>query len=264
MGFRIATLEKLYRERSEMVKIKSFIFSLVCLFMMTAPFLYPMSGDELEINEEMAPRLTRGKVVTQIIQLPNSNTHKCQAMGVIYAPIEKVWEVISDYNHFKDFMPSISESFIVNPSELKKIESEEINDWLNFERVLRKYKLGQVKGELVYFYNRFNMPWPLKDRYYILKMMQYPENFTFRWTQFLGNTKVNDGSWELVPYKGSKRKTLGIYTLITDPGVSVSPSLMRLAMKIALPGTIKSVRKRILKLILEERKNARAQSLGSF
>lgn len=241
-----------------------FKFGGICSILLGVPFLYSMPQDNLEITKEIHTKLIKGKVVTQIIKLPNSGAHKCQAMGVVYAPIEKVWDVISDYNHFKDFMPRISESFVVNPSELKKILDVKINDWPKFEKDLRNYKREQVEGDLIYFYNRFNMPWPMKDRYYILKMVQHPEKFTFRWTQFIGNTKVNDGSWELMPYKGSKRKTLGIYTLITDPGVSVSPSLVRLAMKIALPGTIKSVKKRVLKLTLEERKNARTQSLDSF
>jgi len=242
-----------------MTNFKGLVFNILFLLIIATHFLYSLSSEDLQSKKEIQLKLTRGKIITRITKLPNSNTHICQAMGVIYAPIEKIWEVISDYNHFKDFMPRIKESFIVNPSELKKILDIEVEEWKKFEKYLRNYKLEQINGDIIYFYNRFNMPWPFKNRYYILKMVQYPESFSFRWTQFIGNTKVNDGSWELIPFKGSKRKTLGVYTLITDPGVSVSPSLCRLAIKITLPGTIKSVRKRVLKLFLEEKGNAQTQ-----
>lgn len=247
-----------------MTNFKSLIFIIFFLLMITTHFLYSQSLEDLISKEENQLKLSRDKIITRITKLPNSNTHKCQAVGVIYAPIDKIWEVINDYNHFKDFMPRIKESFIVNPAELKEILDVRVEDWKKFEKYLKKFKLEQINGDLIYFYNRFNLPWPFKNRYYILKMVRHPESFSFRWTQFIGNTKVNDGSWELIPFKGSKRKTLGIYTLITDPGVAVSPSLCRFAMKITLPGTIKSVRKRMLKLFLEEKENAQTQPFGNF
>lgn len=247
-----------------MTNFKNLIFSMIFLLMITANFLYSQSLEDPISKGENQLKLSRGKIITRITKLPNSNTHKCQAVGVIYAPIDKVWEIINDYNHFKDFMPRIKESFIVNPSHLKEILDVKVEDWKKFEKYLRNFKLEQINGDSIYFYNRFTLPWPLKNRCYILKIVRYPESFSFRWTQFIGNTKINDGSWELVPFKGSKRKTLGIYTLITDPGVAVSPSLCRLVMKITLPGTIKSVRKRILKLFLEEKENAQTQSVGNF
>lgn len=266
MGVRIEVFENLTTKMKSfnMGIMKGGLIKLGYFLIIVAPFLYSMTTTDLEANKEITKKLMRGRIVARITRLPNSNTYKCQAMGIIYAPIDKVWKVLSDYNHFKDFMPNISEGFIVNPDAIRKIKENEVSDWSEFEKELMKFRLEQIEDNTLYFYNRFNLPWPLKDRYYILKIERIPEKYTFHWTQFIGNTKVNNGSWELMPFKGSKLKTLAIYTLYTDPGLSVSSSLMHIAMKVSLPGTIKAVRKRVLELILEERKNARIQSANNF
>lgn len=234
------------------------ILTAIFLIIMTS-FLSSQPQEILQMDEKTIKKLKTGKIIAHITQLPNSNTYRCQAMGIVYAPVEKVWDIITDYNHFKEFMPNISEAFIIRPDALSTLESNEVKDWKIFEKYLKKFKLEQIDNETVYFYNRFNLPWPLKDRYYILKMSLSPENHSFYWTLFIGNTKINDGSWELMPFSGSKRKTLAIYTLCTDPGISVSSALMHLALKTKLPGTVKALRKKILALFFEERKNARAQ-----
>jgi hypothetical protein len=247
-----------------MVAKKIFSAEIIFMNLLLTSFLCAWSPDDLVADKETAEKLMRGKIITQTIRLPNSNTYECRAVGVVYAPIERVWKVLCDYNRFKEFMPNFSESFLVHPDAIQRILNKEINDWPKFEKFLLKSKIEKTENDVLYFYNRLNLPWPLKDRYYILKMVQNSENYNFRWTQFIGNTKVNDGSWELIPFRGSKRKTLAIYTLITDPGISFSPALTRLAIKITLPGTVKSVKKRVLELILEERKNERTQSVGNF
>jgi hypothetical protein len=117
--------------------------------MITTHFLYSQSLEDLISKEENQLKLSRDKIITRITKLPNSNTHKCQAVGVIYAPIDKIWEVINDYNHFKDFMPRIKESFIVNPAELKEILDVRVEDWKKFEKYLKKFKLEQINGDLI-------------------------------------------------------------------------------------------------------------------
>ena len=232
-------------------------FEIIIMIFLVSPFFSLNLNRDYRLDREIIEKLRRGKVYTQITPLPGSNTYKCRAIGIVYAPREKIWEVLSDYNRFKDFMPNISESFIVHKGAIKEIEKKgenEIKDWQNFEKMLMEFSNEQIEGDLLYFYNRFNLPWPLKDRYYILKLWRSPKSYAFYWKLFLGNTRVNDGSWSLVPFDKSERKTLAIYTLYVDPGISVSSTLTRMAMKFALPGTINAVRKRVLALILEERK----------
>lgn len=254
---------KLTVERRErlMSTTKGKIVGIVFMISFIVPWLYSSSRGDSHREKEILEKLKKGKIIAQIRRLPGSNTYKCKAMGIVYAPRDVLWKILSDYNNFKYFMPNIKESFIVHPEGLEafpEIKNSQIKDWPKFEKELIEFKQENVQGDTLYFYNRFNLPWPLKDRYYILKMIRKPEDYAFYWTLYAGNTKVNKGSWELMPFKGSRRKTLAVYTLLTDPGVSVSPGLMRIAIKIALPGTIKAVRKRALRLILEERKNARS------
>jgi len=224
-------------------KMKIFIFKaarelagILLVIVFISPFLRAGSFQGLSQEKDVLEKLKKGKIVARISKL-----------------------ILSDYNNFKYFMPNIKESFMVSPEGLEafpEIRESQIEDWQGLEKKLLRFKQQEIKGDTFYFYNCLNLPWPLKDRYYILKMKRKPEEFTFSWTLYAGNTKVNEGSWQLLSFQGSKLKTLAVYRLLTNPGVSVSPGLIKIAMKITLPGTIKGLRKRALKLTLEERKNA--------
>lgn len=260
MGLEITLFDKdvRFEEKREAMNLsKPKWFEIIIMIFLVSPFFSLNLKEDYCLDREIIEKLKKGKVYAQITSLAGSNIFKCRAMGMVYAPREKVWEVLSDYNHFKHFMPNISESFIVHEEAINKIErnkGNQIKDWQNFEKMLMEFRNEKIKGDLLYFYNRFNLPWPLKDRYYILEMWRRPRSYTFYWRLFLGNTRVNDGSWVLMSFNGSKHKTLAIYTLYVDPGISISSALTRMAMKFALPGTINAVRKKVLALILEERK----------
>ncbi|MFQ5721483.1 MAG: SRPBCC family protein [Candidatus Aminicenantales bacterium] len=242
-------------------KAKRKLTGIMLLLVLAAPFLLAKSFQNLPQDRDVWEKLKKGKIVAQISKLPESNTYNCKAMGIVYAPRQLLWRILSDYNNFKYFMPNIKESFVVSSDGLEafpEIKNNQVKDWPQLEKKLLKFKQLEIENNPFYFYNRFNLPWPLKDRYYILKMKRLPEDFTFSWTLYAGNTKINEGSWQLIPFPGNRYKTLAVYRLLTNPGVSVSAGLIKIAIRITLPGTIKALRKRALKLSLEERKNARS------
>lgn len=208
------------------------IFFIICLALFTR-------DQGINIDKE---RLRQGEIIVRARRLPDGNLRMGQVMGVVDAPIDKVWQVITDYNHFKDFMPRISEGFMLDPEAVAGMTFEEIRDWPKMERRLRKFKIEEVQGDTVYFYNRFDSPWPLSDRYYILKITLNPADHSTHWSMIAGNMEVNDGSWRLIPLKD---KTLAIYTLRIDPGTPIPAAFLRLGMHITLPDVIKAVRRRV-------------------
>lgn len=215
--------------------------------------LISQSQQDLRLTKEMEEKLVRGKIISSVEMLPGSKTHKCQAMGIVYYPIEKVWEVLGEYNHYSEFMPHTAVAFLINPAAISKLENLEISDWQQFEKDVENYRIDHFGTNPFYFYNRFNIPWPWKDRHYILKMERNDREYFSHWIEIIGNTKENRGSWKLVPFRGNNRKTLAVYTLFTDPGIRLSPKLSKIGTKFALPGTIKGLRKRLLKVFKEEK-----------
>lgn len=216
--------------------------------------LMSQSQQDLKLTKEMEKKLLRGKVVTRVVRLPGSKTHKCQAMGIVYYPIEKVWKILGQYNRYSEFMPHTAVAFLINPTAISKIENLEISDWQQFEEDIENYKIDHFGTNPFYFYNRFSIPWPWKDRHFILRMERNDREYCSHWIEIIGNTKENRGSWKLVPFRGNNRKTLATFTLFTDPGIRLSPKLRKIGTKIALPGTIKSLRKRLLKVVKGEQR----------
>lgn len=216
--------------------------------------LMSQSQQDLLLTKEMEEKLLRGKIITRVDRLPGSKTHKCQAMGIVYHPIEKVWKILGEYNRYSEFMPHMAVAFLINPAAISNLENREISDWQQFEKDIENYKIEHSGTNPFYFYNRFDIPWPWKDRHYILRMERNDREYCSHWIEIIGNTKENRGSWKLVPFRGNNRKTLAVYTLFTDPGIRLSPKLSKIGTKIALPGTIKSLRKRLLKVFKEEKR----------
>ena len=237
-----------------MKKTHIFLIRLIIVPLILVSTLFSQSELGMKLTEKNERKLVSGKVIASVERLPDSKTHKCQAIGIVYYPIEKVWETLGKYNLYSKFMPNTKVAFLVNPAAIGKFENLVITDWEQFENDVENYKIDHFRTNPFYFYNRFNIPWPWKDRHYILKMERNDREYFSHWIEIIGNTEENKGSWKLIPFKGNNRKTLAIYTLFTDPGISLSPNLIKIGTKIALPGTIKSLRKRIWKDIKKEKR----------
>ena len=229
------------------------LIRLVIIPLILVSTLFSQSDLGVRLTEKNERKLLSGKIIASVERLPDSETHKCQAMGIVYHPIDRVWETLGKYNHYSEFMPNTTVAFLVNPAAIGKFENQNITDWEQFEKEIENYKIDHFGTSPFYFYNRFDVPWPWEDRHFIVKMERNDKEYFSHWIEIIGNTKENKGSWKLIPFQGNNRKTLAIYTLFTDPGIKLSPKLSKIGTKIALPGTIKSLRKRILDEIKKEK-----------
>lgn len=116
-------------------------------------------------------RLLTGEVIVALSSLPEGVTG---VEGQIYiaAPPKKVWEVLTDYNNHKNFVPNITDSGIISENGIEKVM---------FEKGKSKMFIFQ------------------KEVY--IKMKVWGENFTrLFFQQITGDFKVYQGEWTLVDY----------------------------------------------------------------
>jgi hypothetical protein len=180
------------------------------------------------------------EIRTSIEHLPKSGTRVGTVSGMIDAPADQVWAVVSQYNQYKEFMPRFKESLILGhdvPATLMDAAS-----FRRHEPDLRDISLQILPGDTFLFYNHLALPVPLGDKRYVLKMMRDPATFSEHWTQVAGDMKVNEGSWILQPMG---ERTLAVYTTYSDPGIPLPGFLLNVAMKSTLPDIIKAVRRRV-------------------
>jgi hypothetical protein len=198
-----------------------------------------------EFDTAILQRLREGEVLSEVRYLSNSKVYQCRLMGLIPVSVNKVWSVISDYSHYYEFMPRTPVSFLVKPGILDGHEEKTISSWNRFEIDLKKHRVNQCKDNPFYFYNRFKLPFPLKDRHFVLKVERFPDVFKSQLTESLGNTPVNRGSWQLKSFENDPENTLAIYILYIDPGLFLPQPLIQKGMK-KLPEVIRSLRHHIL------------------
>lgn len=197
-----------------------------------------------DFDQTMIDNLSKGEVISFIQLLPESRTHRCELIGLIQAPIDDVWKVISDYNRYNEFMPRTPVTFLVDPETIISFQKENISNWNQFEENLKEHRVEKHGENPFYFYNRFKMPFPLKDRHSVLKVERNPEIYRSKWTEVLGNTRVYTGSWTLSPFEEKTGTTLVIYALDVDTGINLPAKIIQSAMK-KFPEIIRSLREHI-------------------
>jgi hypothetical protein len=218
-----------------------------------------MFASSFSLAGEVPSRLAAGEIISFSENLPGSNAKRGEVRGVVDAPPEMVWQVISDVNHFEEFMPRILNSQVVTPEKVQEILQKKPTKAQEVGEILSPTPpdpaLFRVPGQryVEYNYGHVDLPWPLGDRWYILKMLRdesqaAKHQYIASWSLVIGNLQENRGECRVEPF--GEHKTLLIYRLITDPGGFVPPFLVKRGTYITLPKIITSVRKRVAQLAL--------------
>lgn len=186
-----------------------------------------------------------GEVIVKVERMPECETRLGEVVGVIDAPRERVWNVISDYNEHSDFMPNILECFAIRPEGLELLKGANPQDLERLESQLRQYQTERIADSVVYIYGMGDFPWPMPNKRYILKVVRDPVRYVTHSTMVIGQMKVNESWWELEPYGEDGSRTLARYRILLDPGIPLPEFAIRMATRATLPKVIEAVRKRV-------------------
>lgn len=141
------------------------------------------------------------------------------AMGVVNAPIARVWPVVRDCQHFSRFMPRAKKS---------ELRSQKGNTMICFIEISMPVPLSNLESEVTSI------------------VTENPDgSFKRTWTLNKGNYKRNNGSWEAFPWGDAKNQTLLVYRLDVDPDMSIPDAILRKAQTGSLPDMFNAVRARV-------------------
>ena len=161
---------------------------------------------------------------------PDSQVYEVLARGTVGASPRAVFDVVTDYEHYREFMPYTVESRIDGNSKSDR--------W-------------------IWVYERLDFP-VVNDRHFVVKVdtqtcRDLNNFYGVVWDQDNGhplpqNTigilpKVNSGYWALWPINEG-HETDAIYYLHSDPGGLLPSFLVNMANRTALPLVIEKVRER--------------------
>jgi len=156
-------------------------------------------------------RLAAGEILSSTRSV--EGIERARAEAIIDAPPALVWDNITDYTHYKDFMPR------TRASEVLKQE-----------------------GNIVIF--RTTLGFLIKRIRYTIRIVHNQPAGAIDWSLVKGDLTRNDGSWRLTPVDEGRR-TLAVYELAVVTGFRVPASIESFLTKRSLPGVIRALRKRI-------------------
>jgi ribosome-associated toxin RatA of RatAB toxin-antitoxin module len=210
-------------------------------------------------QDEGRSKSDEGEISVSLQSVPGTYIKRAEMTGVIDAPPEVVWQVITDLNNFKFFMPRTLTSMAVAPEKVTEIVQKKPTRAAEVEKLLgptpanpASYRIPGGKYT-VYHYSNLDLPWPCRNRWYILKGIQDEEQaaqhrYRISWSLVIGNLKENSGEWMLEPYGTNRTKVR--YRLCTDPGGEIPGFLVKQGTCTTLPQIIKAVREQAAKLCM--------------
>ncbi len=132
---------------------------------------------------------------------------------LVTAPVDTAWKVLTDYNHFKNFLPGVVSSRILETKGNQTV----------FE---------QVNSVKVFLFTQ-------KSRLVVAASNQYPKQIDFRLKE--GDIESLNGVWKLEPV--SPNQVLITQEVTFDPGTSVPRGLAFNIYKNALGESLKAIKK---------------------
>jgi ribosome-associated toxin RatA of RatAB toxin-antitoxin module len=204
-------------------------------------------------QDDLCNQLRAGKIIASAKEVDGTSLKRGEVMGVIDAPPETVWQVITDLNNYQYFMPRTLNSRAVAADKLPLILQRRPGSPEEVERLLGPGPTDPARSRVPggkytsYLYSHLDFPWPCKNRWYIIKLQQDETRgaqhyYQSSWTMVMGNLRENLGEWILEPFEATHTKVT--YRLLTDPGGSIPNFLVNQGTCTTLPQIISAVRKR--------------------
>ncbi len=166
-------------------------------------------------------RLEKGEILVKTQAVKGSDIPRIVVRGVIEAPPEKVWEIISNCGNYHRTMPRIESS-----------------------------KLVKKSGDKVTCKVEIDLPFPMSNLIAttIATHTERPDGFSREWKLVEGDYNFNEGSWVLSWFKSDPNRTMVVYTVHAEPKNAVPDWMREKAQKSSMPGVIERLREEVAKL----------------
>ena len=174
------------------------------------------------LTPQDSAKVSSGEVVIRRLPPTGGDGVAARAFAVVKAPAKKVWPVLRDCQHFKEFLPRTKESVL-------------------------KSRVGLTSV----CYTKIDMPFPFSDLWADVKSVEevVPGGaFKRSWSLIKGTYKRNNGSWIVKPWGPSGSESLLIYAIDLDPDTSVPDFIIRKAQTSTLPDLFEAIRRRVRSL----------------
>jgi len=185
------------------------------LALAAVPFL---TASAFASDTDLNKKLAKGDIVVQSMKVKGSALPMFTVMGVVDAPVDKVWKLVSDCAGYAGMMPRVETAKVV-----------------------------KRKGKTTTCATRVDLPFPLGHLDAVTNntlLASSKDAKRMSWKLVKGDYKRNQGDWELTHFGNkSNGKTLIVYNALVEPKLAVPKGMLRSGQKRELPAVIKGIRK---------------------
>ncbi len=167
-------------------------------------------------------KLERGEVILKLLKPSGGEGIAFIAYGLVDAKANKVWPVVRDCQHFKEFMPRTEKS-----------------------------ELKEKKGADAICFFELDMPFPFSNLWSTVRSTESKTadgSYLRSWKLLTGTYTRNRGSWRVTMWPADPNRTLLTYNVDVNPKVSLPDFVLRKAQTGALPGVFEAIRERVKSL----------------
>ena len=155
------------------------------------------------------------------------------AVSEVEAPPEAVFNVLVDFEHYREFMPYVKESEVLSRTN--------DNEVVTYARIAPPFISERDYPLKVRLTRRSAGDGTTKDNVFKVEWAALPEAKPE--VEGVVRVKLNEGSWLAEPLDGGRHTRL-TYTLLTDPGGLIPDFVFNLSNTVAIPELFDAVRKR--------------------
>ncbi len=168
-------------------------------------------------RDKTKSRLRRGEIIVKTSPVKGSKYPKILAMALIDVPPSSLWEIIGNCDLYKDNLPNVVEAKLI---KMVKKNVERCKVVVSVPLLPNLTAITDTKVKVV------------PNTSYIRE-----------WKLVKGDYKRNVGKWTIVPFESPDR-TLAVYETHVVPKMDVPPKIQKMALRNALPGLFKLLRRR--------------------
>ena len=205
------------------------------------------------VEPTQIPRLDNGEII--VTSHFAGHVLAAHMFGVVEAPPETVWTVLTDINRWSHFgIPGLHESRLIPEERADELTlfrgkpSYKMRDFVRQQIPLISLprKLGGMYEALAFQY--YDFPWPVSDRWVLLKVSHNERQrragaFKASWVMVKGNVKTVTGYFLVTPFKNNPDRALVSYQIDSDAGISVPRFLLRYGTNRILPKVMQALRR---------------------
>ena len=178
--------------------------------------LISIAEANIPLDEARLKRLMKGDVLVNVIKAEGPSKGMVAATVLIDAPVEHVWQVMTDCGEIPTFVPGVESCQIMSSGP-------------NWEIIKHEVKWIWLFPKLAYVFRA-----------------TYQKNEQIDFVRIDGDLKAMKGVWQLSPWQANS-KTIVHYRVYLDPGFFVPQWLVRRALKKDLPAVLTALRSKVLK-----------------